>query len=190
MRLSKTAFSILLTFVCMSRAGGAAEINGLPFADHVTIATKTLTLNGMGLRQATFLKVNVYAGALYLETPSHDGDQIAQSTQLKHLEMTFMRDVGSNKIADAWAEGFEKNCVENCATAQPGIAKLQSVTPDMKKGDKMVFDFLQDHIEVSIKGQKPVSIDGKDFSKSLILLWIGHNPPNTGLKAGLLGVKG
>jgi hypothetical protein len=189
-----TLLATALLFCCFSsvpavHAAVATEINGITFADHATVGGKNLMLNGLGLRQATFLKVNVYAGALYLEAPSHDGDQIAMSPGLKRIEMVFMRDVGASKIKDAWDEGCEKNCGDAREAMKPGITKLQSITPDMNKGDKMAFSFFADHVEVTVKDQKPVSIDGKEFAKTLILLWIGHKPPNSELKAGMLGVK-
>jgi hypothetical protein len=43
---------------------------------------KTLKLNGTGLRQATILKINVYAAGLYLENAARDGDAIAGSDQI------------------------------------------------------------------------------------------------------------
>jgi hypothetical protein len=191
----KLARLFALAFLFASFAGiaplnaSAAEINGLPFADHVALGNKTLNLNGLGLRQATFLKVNVYAGALYLETPSHDGDQIAASPGLKRIEMTFMRDVGAGKIKDAWMEGCENNCGAALDAMKPAIAKLQAATADMNKGDKMAFNFFADHVDVTVKDAKPVTLDGKDVAKTLILLWIGHKPPNTELKNGMLGIK-
>ena len=51
----------------------AAEISGVKLPDQVTVVGKSLKLNGAGLRQATILKVNVYAAGLYLEKPSGDG---------------------------------------------------------------------------------------------------------------------
>ena len=184
-----TAALLFAGSLASSSPAGAAELKGITFADHTTVSGKQLDLNGSGLRLATFLKVKVYVGALYLETPSHDGDQIAASGGIKRVEMVFVRDVGAGKIKDAWAEGCEKNCGPAAEAMKPGIAKLQALTPDMNTGDKMAFDFLPDHVEVSVKGQKAVSIGDKDFSKNLILVWIGHKPPNDELKAGMLGVK-
>lgn len=184
----KTTLAAILILAC-SASAFATEINGISFADHVTVGGKSLSLNGLGLRQATFLKVNVYAGALYVATPSHDAETILASSDPKRVEMTFMRGVGRDKIAEAWGEGFEKNCTEKCDAMKPGIAKLQSFTTDMNKGEIMAFDILPDHVDVWVAGRKAGTIDGADFSKNLLRLWIGKNPPNSGLKSGLLGIK-
>jgi hypothetical protein len=167
----------------------AAEISGVKLPDQVTVSGKSLKLNGAGLRQATILKVNVYAAGLYLETSSGDGEAIANSDQPKSIEMVFMRDVTAKQMAEAFQEGFDKNCVAGCAELKPHISKLQGLTKDMKKGDSMAFHFTSSGVEVMIRGQKVGTIGDKAFSHQLIRCWIGKNPPNAGLKEGLLGGK-
>jgi hypothetical protein len=167
----------------------AVEINGVKLPDQVTVAGKSLKLNGAGLRQATLLKVNVYAAGLYLEKPSGDGEAIANSDQAKSIEMVFMRDVSAKQMAEAFGEGFDKNCVAGCAELKQSMSKLQGLTKDMKKGDSMAVRFLAEGVEVMINGQKAGSVGDKAFSHQLIRCWIGKNPPNSGLKEGLLGGK-
>ena len=192
----KIPFKFVLSGVCalallvLTNSGAsAAEISGVKLPDQVTVAGKTLKLNGAGLRQATILKVNVYAAGLYLEKPSGDGEAIANSDQAKSIEMVFMRDVSAKQMAEAFQEGFDKNCVAGCAELKPHISKLQGLMKDMKKGESMAFHFLADGVEVMIRGQKMGSIGDKAFSHQLIRCWIGKNPPNAGLKEGLLGGK-
>src|SRR2546423_9688727 len=94
----------------------AAEISGVKLPDQVTLEGKTLKLNGTGLRQAKILLTfNVYAAGLYLENTMHEADAIATSDQLKSIQMVFMRDVTAKQMADAFQEGFDKNCVADCA---------------------------------------------------------------------------
>ena len=59
--------------------GTAGELAGVTLADQVTVEGRTLVLNGMGLRQATILRVHVYVGGLYLEARSADASQIMAS---------------------------------------------------------------------------------------------------------------
>jgi hypothetical protein len=167
----------------------AAEISGVKLPDQVTVGGKSLKLNGAGLRQATILKINAYAAGLYLENPGHDGDAIANSDQLKSIQMVFMRDVSAKQMADAFGEGFDKNCVAGCAELKPHIPKLQGLLKDMKKGETMAVNFLADGVEVTIRGQKAGKVGDKAFSHQLIRCWIGKNPPNSELKDGLLGGK-
>jgi hypothetical protein len=189
----KSKIKFVLSGVCalaltVSHAS-AAEISGVKLPDQVTVAGKSLKLNGTGLRQATILKVNVYAAGLYLEKPSGDGEAIANSDQAKSIEMVFMRDASAKQMAEAFGEGFDKNCIAGCAELKQFISKLQGLLKDMKKGETMAFHFLPDGVEVMIRGQKAGSVGDKAFSHQLIRVWIGKNPPNAGLKEGFLGGK-
>jgi hypothetical protein len=189
----KSKIKFILAGVCalalIGSNASAAEISGVKLPDQVTVAGKSLKLNGAGLRQATILKVNVYAAGLYLEKPSGDGEAIANSDQAKSIQMTFMRDVSAKQMAEAFGEGFDKNCMAGCAELKPHLSKLQGLLKDMKKGETMSVHFLGDSVELVIRGQKAGSVGDKAFSHQLIRCWIGKNPPNSGLKEGLLGGK-
>jgi hypothetical protein len=167
----------------------AAEISGVKLPDQVTVGGKNLKLNGLGLRQATFIKFNVYAAGLYLENPSRDGDAIANSDQTKSIDMVFMRDVTAKQMSDAFQEGFDKNCVAGCAELKQFIPKLQGLMKDMKKGETMAYHFTADGVEVMIRGQKVGKVGDKAFSHQLLRVWIGKNPPNPELKDGFLSGK-
>ena len=189
-KLSQTFVVLICSLALASSATVfAAEISGVKLPDQVTVGGKSLKLNGAGLRQATILKINAYAAGLYLENSSHDGDGIANSDQLKCIQMVFMRDVSAKQMADAFQEGFDKNCVAGCAELKPHIGKLQGLLKDMKKGETMAYHFLTDGVEVMIRGQKVGKVGDKAFSHQLIRCWIGKNPPNSELKDGLLGKK-
>ena len=193
---SKISFKLFLPGICalaaLALTGNtmfAAEISGVKLPDQLTVAGKSLKLNGAGLRQATILKINVYAAGLYLEKSSGDGETIANSDQTKSIQMVFMRDVSAKQMAEAFQEGFDKNCVAGCAELKPFISKLQTLMKDLKKGDTMAIHFSPDGVDVMIRGQKAGSVGDKAFSHQLIRCWIGKNPPNSGLKEGLLGGK-
>src|SRR5215472_13914645 len=44
----------------------AGTCKGVDFPEHLQVAGHDLVLNGLGMRKATFLKVSVYVGALYV----------------------------------------------------------------------------------------------------------------------------
>lgn len=167
----------------------AAEISGVKLPDQVTVDGKTLKLNGTGLRQATILKFNVYAAGLYVESPSHDAETIANSEGPKSIQMVLLRDVTAKQMAEAFQDGFEKNCTADCARLKPEIGKLQGMLKDMKKGETMVYHFTSQGVELVVRGQKVGSLGDKAFSRQLLRVWIGKIPPNAELKDGLLGGK-
>lgn len=166
----------------------AGELAGVTLPDQVTVEGKTLTLNGLGLRQATWLKVNVYVAGLYLETRSADADAIIGSEQTKRIVMQFVRAVGRKDIVKAWSESFEENAGEGMAALRERVATLNSWMPDMAKGSAIVFTYVpQAGVSVEVLGQTEGTIPGSDFARALFSIWLGPKPPNPGLKAGLLG---
>ena len=80
-------FLLLIAVVAVLGTGIAQgkECKGVNFPDQTQVDGTTLTLNGLGLRQATVLKVNVYVAALYVVKPSNDAKVILESNTPKEL---------------------------------------------------------------------------------------------------------
>ena len=83
------------------------------------------TLNGLGLRQATVLKVNVYVAALYVVKPSTDADAILATNTPKELTLHFVRHVSSTDLTEAWEEGFANNAKEQIPVLKERIELLR-----------------------------------------------------------------
>lgn len=164
------------------------ERDGVEYPDAITAGGVNLTLNGLGIREATIFKVNVYVAALYLENPSSNGYAICQSEETKRLILHFVRDVSGGDIAGAWAEGFMKNSGDDIAVYESRIETLNSWMSGMKNGEQMMFTCIPDiGLEVSVKGTFMGTIEGSDFSSVFLSIWLGDDPPNGGLRNGLLG---
>jgi len=176
----------LLSLLLSAHARGAAKA-GVTLPDSVTAAGKTLTLNGIGIREATVMNIDVYAAGLYLETKSPDPAAILDSSQVKRLELVFVRDVDREDIVEAWKDGFKKNGADMTAFA-PRIGTLNAWMSDIKEKDSLVFLIEPGKgLTVTVRGRVKGNIPGDDFSKAFLTIWLGPSPPNKGLKAGLLG---
>src|ERR1700753_3641177 len=66
--------ALVLTLLLATAAADAQEMTcrDISFPRHLQVNGSDLTLNGLGVRKATFLKVNVYVAALYVVQPSRD----------------------------------------------------------------------------------------------------------------------
>ena len=178
-------FLITLTFAVSAIAGTRA---GVTMPDTVTLGDTTLTLNGMGLREATMLKVDVYVAGLYLENVSSDPSKIIGSNELKMIRLRFKRDVGRDDIIKAWNEGFARNATVPVQTLKPMIAQLDSWMPSFEKGDTLTFIIVPRRgVAVEINGLRKGVIDDDNFARSLVSIWLGPNPPTGSLKSGMLG---
>ncbi len=159
---------------------------GVTMPDAIQADGKKLVLNGMGLRQATFLKVDVYVAGLYLETPSSDAGAIIKSNQEKRLVMHFVRDVHRSDIVKAWDEGFQHNATD-LAAIKPEIQQLDSWMGDFSKGDTLTFTYAPGQgVTVDKNGTRVGMLAGDAFASSLFSVWLGQKPPTGDLKAGLL----
>ena len=166
----------------------AKECKGITFPEHLPVGGSDLTLNGLGMRKATFLKVNVYVGALYVAHPSHDPQPLIDPASPAELILHFVRSVGVGDLRDAWKEGFEKVAKDQLPALEARIATLNSWMSSMETGQRLTFTRLPGAgIQVDVNGVVKGTIAGDDFARALMTIWLGPNPPNSELKSGLLG---
>ncbi len=161
-------------------------LEGVTVPDTRTVNGTTVTLNGLGLRTATFVKVKVYVMALYLETPGSDARSIVDSTGAARIELHMLRDVGAKDMRKAWDEGFEKNYTGSADLGRE-LEALKTATSDLGEGDVMAFDFYETTVTASHNGTVTGTIEGAEFRRALMAVWLGDKPPNKELKAGVLG---
>lgn len=169
-------------------AADARVCKGVDFPEQVQVRGTDLHLNGLGMRKATFLKVNVYVAALYVARTSHEPQPLLDPGTPAELTLRFVRNVGVGDLRDAWKEGFEKVAKDQMSSLGARVNMLNSWMSDIKKGQALSFVRLPGMgIEVSVNGAVKGTITGDDFSRAFVSIWLGAQPPNPELKAGLLG---
>lgn len=181
-----SAALIYIFFALNSSASFAGELHGVKMPDSLNWENKKLILNGMGAREATIFKVKVYIAGLYLEASSKDAEAILASPQNKVLRMHFVHEVGASKLRDAFGEGIHKNCRSGCDTLEEPLKKFNALLQDMKKDDELVLNFQPQQVGISIKGVEQKPLGDAAFSKALLSVWLGSEPPNAELKTGIL----
>lgn len=185
--MNRCLVPILVLFLAAASAASAAELAGVSFPDRAHLGERELVLNGLGLREATFLKVNVYVAGLYLERRAADADAILDSSESKRLILRFLRSVSREKIVEAWNEGFRKNAATVLPALKERLERFNGWMRDVEKGQELSFTFLPQGVEVAVGAEIRGTVEGDDFSKALLSVWLGPEPPNAGLKEGLLG---
>ena len=185
--------SLLFVLVSVMTAFGVGvahgkECQGVNFPEQVQLDGGALTLNGLGLRQATVFKVNVYVAALYAAKVSSDAHALLGSNTPKELILHFLHNASDNDLAKAWEEGFEHNAKEQLAALQERIEKLKGWMADMQSGQRLTFIHKPGAgLHVDVNGTVKGTISGDDFATAFFSIWLGTHPPNPGLKSGLLG---
>jgi len=185
--LSAAIFAMVISLGTVTVS--AKDCAGVSLPDQVQLDSSKLALNGLGLRQATAFKVNVYVAALYVASPSGDANAIVGASTPKQLVLSFVRDVSAADLNKAWDEGFENNnAKEQLPALHDRIAKFKATMADMKKGQRLTFVHKPGAgIQVDVNGAAKGTIEGDDFARALLSIWLGPKPPNPGVKTGLLG---
>src|SRR5512135_2713996 len=182
---------LLPVFLVAALSMGVAEgkeCKGVNFPDQVQVDGSSLTLNGLGLRQATAFKVNVYVAALYVAKPSSDPNALLGSNATTELILQFVRNVGAEDLRKGWSEGFEKNAKDQLPALKERIAELNGWMTDVKSGERLTFIGKPGAgVQVEVKGVVKGTIRGDDFARGFLSIWLGANPPNPEIKVGLLG---
>jgi len=189
-RMITSLTGILIGLVTLLGVSGtdAKECEGVSFPEQVASGGATLHLNGLGLRQATFLKVDVYVAALYVAETSSDADVILASNAPKEIVLHFVRDVGHGDLSKGWDEGFEKNAKSQLPALRERIEAFKGLMVDVQEGERLRFAYQPGAgVHVDINGKVQGTIAGDDFARALFSIWLGAQPPNADLKAGLLG---
>ena len=182
-------FSLLLT---LNANLAAREIADVKLDDQISVdgIEKNLLLNGAGIRYKFFFKI--YVGALYLPEKQNSANEVLKTANPNRIVMHFLYDeVEKKKLVNAWLEGFEEN-VESAAflALKERLEKFNGMFSDMHSGDVVLLDYLpQKGTRVTIKGENKGVIEGDDFNRALLSVWLGEEPVTEELKDAMLGVE-
>ena len=178
---------ILLLFL-LAVPAFAAEVAGVKIEDTSRVGNAELALTGAGLRKRAFFQV--YAMGLYVA--DRKADPVTQPGA-KRIAIHMLRDVGADTFTAALVDCMRPNHDEATMKAlEPRVARLGAILGEMKeakKGMVILLDLVPGAgTQVSVDGKpsgKP--IEGEDFYRALLRIWLGEKPVQDDLKKALLG---
>jgi hypothetical protein len=177
----------LLLLMSLTSPVLAAEVAGVKIDDKARVADTELSLTGAGLRKRAFFQV--YAIGLYVR--DRKTDPIVQPGP-KRVHIHMLRDVGADAFIEALADGIKANHTEAEAKAlEPRVKQLGDTMArikEAKKGMAIALDWNGSATQLMIDG-KPAGapIEGEDFYRALLRIWLGEKPVQEDLKRSLLG---
>ncbi len=188
MRYRLWCAALAAALVLPAGAVRARECDGVSFPEHLTVQGQTLTLNGLGIRKATWFRIKVYVGALYLAHPSSDAAAILKASEPSEIVLHFMWSVSASQLREAWKDGFAKSAAAQLPQLRSRIAQFDRWMTGAKSGQSMAFVHVPGQgIEYLLDDAPRGRITGDDFARALLGIWLGQKPPGRALKAGLLG---
>ncbi len=212
MRILSTLAAALL--FGLSNAALAEQVTehatGVSFESEKSVGGKSYTLVGAGVRTKFFVKV--YAMGLYVDTT--DGKRAFSSLATKaggsdqaHVTagdkagsfiiwgqfdklgvLHFVRDVGADKVREAFTEGLGEELSEKAPADVRDAARafLKLVDRDLKSGDELVLHTDNaGRLEVSIGGQNKGGVQNAKLARAMWNVYLGSKPPAKELKTEL-----
>ena len=189
MRTLRSLSGVLL-FALLCLPVQALEIKGVTLPESVALGADgaPLVLNGAGIRKKFFVKV--YIGALYLPSKSRDIQAVLDMPGPKRVLMHFLYDeVSRDKLVDGSNEGFEANQTPaELSALRTRLDRFNLMFETVHKGDRIQLDYLPgEGTRVQINEAVRGSVEGEDFYRALLKVWLGDKPADKGLKEDMLG---
>jgi len=185
---------IAMLLVCSSMQAHALEVEGVKLEDKVQVGNAAVQLNGAGLRSIFFMKI--YVAALYLESKQTTAEAILADSGAKRMALhVVVGEAGSERFVHAFRNDMEKNTAPaQFAVLLGRIEALEKAFENVKtvtRGDTIAFDWLPGKgTHVTLNGKELGNIQGEDFYRALLSIWIGEEPVNETLKKELVGNQG
>jgi hypothetical protein len=181
------AASLVLALIPAGLAQAGSK-EGVTMPDTVSVAGKTLVLNGMGLREATFLKVDVYVAGLYLEAKSKDAPTILNGGKAKRIHLVFKRDIKRDEMIEALNGAFNKNAGDKKAALKEHMRTFSSWLAPLPERSTMTLTHVPGAgLTLAINGKDKGTIPSDDFAQVIFAGWLGGKVEDGALKRQLLG---
>ena len=186
--ITKTLSALFICFLLTS--GTLKEVEGVEFAEKITVEGKSLVLNGAGLREKYYL--DLYVAGLYLESKTTDANKIIKDDKPMMLKINIVSTlITSEKMVEAVDEGFENSAPGKINELAPKIKQFKDVflKEEIKEDD--VYDIISipgKGVMVKKNGNLETTITGLDFKQGLFGIWLCDEPADEDLKEGLLGL--
>ncbi|MEQ1532057.1 MAG: chalcone isomerase family protein [Sideroxydans sp.] len=185
----------ILWAVCgllLSLNANARDVADVRVAEAAQVSGHSLQLNGAGTR--TKVIIDVYVGALYLESRMTSAEAVLADKGVKRVALHMLYGMKSAKLLDAFKKGLEENhSAAELAALDGGMKKffaifdsVSGVSPD----DTIFLDYLPAiGTKVIINGKERGVVEGADVNRALLKIWLGENPVEKSLKKDMLGLN-
>ena len=184
----KKVLFLLLAVVAIASSSAQTKAAGVIIPNNVSFEGEKLVLNGVGVREKLWM--NMYAGALYLNSKSSDSKAIINANDPMAIKLHMVSSlITSDKMIEAVNEGFENATKGKTSGIASEITKFKAFFSDeINKED--VFDIVyipSKGVLVYKNGKEKGVIKGMEFKKALFGIWLSDNPADKNLKQGMLG---
>lgn len=186
---------VAVLLLCLSTQAFAMKVAGIKVEDKARVDSTMLRLNGAGLRSK--LIVDIYVAALYMGEKKSTADAVLADAGPKRVALHMMRHVEAGDFMEAFIKAVKANHnPEEFVSLAGRFLKFTRVFTNVgvvEKGDVITLDYLPGADKASaitvvgVNGKERERMQGEDFYRALLKIWLGENPVQDDLKKELLG---
>lgn len=167
----------------------ALEVSGVKLDEKIQLDKQELVLNGAGVR--TKVVFDIYVAALYLKEKSKKADVVLADAGSKRVSMHILFGLKSDTLMEAFKNAFEANhSATELSALDTQLKKFYAIfgtIPEVKKGDVILLDYLPaTGTKVTVNGIERGIVEGAEFNRALLKIWLGTRPVQDDLKKDLL----
>jgi len=181
---------LLFLLLCSPMQSYGLDFEGVKLDDEIQVDTQQLVLSGAGLRTKLFFRV--YVAGLYLREKARASTAVLADNGSKRMVFYMLRDVNGKQMLEAISEAIPPNhSVEEMKALDSRLnefSKMFASVSEVKKGEIIIFDYIPaSGTRVTVGAVDKGRIEGADFFRALLKMWVGDKPVQAALKNSLLG---
>ena len=166
---------ILFLFAPM---GLAREIGGVDLPEKISANGESLVLNGAGVREKYFVRIDLYAAGLYLTKTTSHAQKILAADQTMSLKIKILTGLlNSEKFQEAMLTGFDESTQGHPELFEKEIKLLlKAFSEEINNGDMFDLVYVPGEGVKIFKNDKKTPemvIPGLAFKKVLFGIWLG-----------------
>lgn len=176
---------VLAGILLVALPASASRIEGVDFADRISVGEVDLELQGLALlRYKVFFKA--YVAALYL-APDVETERVLADVP-RRLEIEYFWEIPRHLFAEATRDGIARNVDRATFDAiAPRIERFNSFYADVRPGDRYQLTYRPGvGTELALNGESRGLVEGADFAAALFSIWLGDDPFSESMKQQLL----
>jgi hypothetical protein len=190
-----TLFALSVLMAAASADALVEPKTGHEYPDQIAVETPagpaTLVATGVGLREKTMMKVDVYTIVSYVDGAAALGAEpvpaILTLDAPKRLQMDLRRGFGRDKLVDTFVKTIAANFADQTPFAADLAVFLGYFERDAQEGDVIVFEYIpQIGLTTSLNGEVKGVIENFAFVTALWSVWFGEHPADDGLTRALV----
>jgi hypothetical protein len=149
---------------------------------------RKLHINGWGLCEWGILSWDLYHCALHVEKKSKSARTLLSRDQAYSIHLHLERDLSRDQMRKAFRTSVEVNTASTLPRYKKRLDRLLASMQAVDENDNLRFVYVPDvGMKVTLNKRPLVTIEGSDWGRMFLRLYVGSKPPTADLRKGMLG---